>query len=151
MGTLEQFLRSKTHTRIERSHSNCSNIFIMSATIRVRGVKDKPIELDNIKLQKLIGINFLAYLNHYSNPQLHIAAAILEFFSIKGVKNPEYAKFAGFSDRKCADPSYTPSSNANAFLTKISSNGVYFKNKNDISTKEQFVVKIQDKKFCKAD
>ena len=123
----------------------------MSATIRVRGVKDKPIELDNIKLQKLIGINFLAYLNHYSNPQLHIAAAILEFFSIKGAKNPEYAKFAGFSDRKCADPSYTPSSNGNGFLTKISTNGVYFKNKNNISTKEQFVVKIQDKRFCKAD
>merc|ERR1711893_324374 len=128
-----------------------SKITIMSATIRVRGVKDKPIELDNTKLQKLIGINFLAYLNYYSNPQLHIAAAILEFFSIKGAKNPEYKKFAGFSDRKCADPAYKPSANGNEFLSKISNNGVYFKNKNNISTKEQFIVKIQDKKFCKAD
>merc|ERR1712178_52397 len=131
------------------------NIIRMSATIRVRGVKAKQVvELDNIKLQKFIEINFLAYLNHYSNPQLHIAAAILEFFSIKGAKNPEYAKFAGFSDRKCADPSYTPSSNGNEFLSKISTNGVFFTNKNkkiDISTKEQFVAKIQDKKYCKAD
>merc|ERR1712178_537395 len=126
------------------------NIIRMSATIRVRGVKAKQvIELDNIKLEKLIGINFLAYLNHYSNPQLHIAAAILEFFSIKGAKNPEYQKFADFPDKKCADPAYKPSEIGQAFLSKISNNGVFFKNKNNISTKEQFVVKIQDKKFCK--
>ena len=120
------------------------------ATIKVRGVKDKPIELDNLKLQKLIEVNYLAYLNHYTNPQLQIAAAILEFFSIKGAKNPEYKKFAGFSDRKCAVPDYKPSEVAQVYLNKISNNGVYFTNKNSIATKEMFITKIQDAKYCKA-
>ena len=119
------------------------------ATIKARGVKDKSIELDNKKLEKLIRINYLAYLNHYTNPQLHIAAAILEFFSIKGSQNPEYAKFKGFPDRKCADPNYQPSETGLAYLKKVSSNGIYFTNKNPTPTKELFIAKIQDPKYCK--
>jgi len=120
-----------------------------SATIRIKGIKSKPFELDNKKIEKITGGNFQAYLNHYSNPQVHVVCCVLEMCSIKGAKSDEYKKFVDFTDRKCSDPSYKPSQAGKIYLDQISNNGMYLTNKNPIETKEMFVAKIQDPKFNK--
>merc|ERR1712035_277149 len=115
------------------------------ATIRVYGIKDKPVELTADKIAKVTKSNFLENLYNFRQPRAVIAASICEYYSLK--KSPG---FEGFVDRNCANPSWQPSSSASVFLKKIeqTANG-YFTCVDDISTDDLFLTRIKNPKQCK--